>query len=261
MEKISSDDLFKIITISTILLLAIGIFVAIYIALFKKKEMNLATQNLEQKKEFEATLLQTQIEIQEQTLKTISQEIHDNIGQILSLTKLTLSTIQATDIEVVNKINTTKTLINKAVIDLKDLSNSLNNDKVNDIGLVKSIENQVEIINKNKIKTTLAIHGNIATIDAKVELILFRIIQECLQNIVKHAQATTIDIAMWYSNNKYSINIKDNGKGFNINDTFNKGIGLKNIESRVKLINGTLNIDSSSKGTEVAIIINYSPLL
>ncbi|MEI2749016.1 MAG: histidine kinase [Ferruginibacter sp.] len=95
---------------------------------------------------FQQELLQTQIEIQEQTLKTISQEIHDNVGQILSLAKLNLNIFPAANDEQQTKINDTKQLVSKAIIDLRNLSRSMYGDQLNELGLNDAIANELSII-------------------------------------------------------------------------------------------------------------------
>jgi signal transduction histidine kinase len=93
-------------------------------------------ENLLLQAKFQQALLQTQIEIQEQTLTTISQEIHDNIGQVLSLAKLNLNTLQPDEHE---KLKDTKMLVSKAINDLRDLSRSMHGDKIADLGLQKPL--------------------------------------------------------------------------------------------------------------------------
>lgn len=217
--------------------------------------MDLMQQNLKQKQAFDAELLQTQIEIQEQTLKTISQEIHDNIGQILILTRLNLSTIVLDD-EVLNeKINSSKQLLGKAIVDLKDISNSLDTDSIKDIGFLKAVANQIEFINKNNIRAALTINGDEEKFDPKTALILFRMVQECLTNAIKHSKASKIDISANYYHDYFELIIVDNGIGFNAEKIEGKGLGLKNMQNRIKFIGASLNINSTYTGTVIKIII------
>ncbi len=234
---------------------AIGIFIILaFIKIYNRKQKYIQEKKQAQDR-FNHLILQTQIEIQEQTLKTISQEIHDNIGQVLSLTKLTLGSIESADVEVVNKIGTTKILINKAIIDLKDISNSLNTDSIESIGLLKAVENEVELINKTNLKAALTINGIVEKLDPKTELILFRMVQECISNAIKHSKAEQIDILANYEQNYFELTITDNGIGFNTDKISNQGLGLKNIQNRIKFIEARLSINSSYAGTEIKISI------
>ncbi|MFY7965782.1 MAG: sensor histidine kinase [Chitinophagaceae bacterium] len=211
---------------------------------------------------FNQTILQTQIEIQEQTLKTISQEIHDNIGQQLSVSKFTLNTIETTDNKLLNdKIDTCKRIIGKAIQDLRDLSKSINNDAVEQQGLVAALKHELEIINKFGLNTSIEVIGISAKLNPQIELILFRIIQESLNNAIKHANATNIKTSLTYSINKLEITVEDNGIGFNTNAIKSKGIGLINIQNRCKVIDASFAIESQNgKGTQVKISIHNNQL-
>src|SRR5690606_6033411 len=121
----------------------------------------------------------TQLEIQEQTLKNISQEIHDNIGQALTLAKLNLNAVMAEDTQLQEKILNSKELVSKAITDLRDLSHSLDTDYVLEMGLQRSIEYELELIRKTGIvRTDLHVEGNLQRLERQKELILFRIVQE-----------------------------------------------------------------------------------
>lgn len=215
---------------------------------------------------FQQTLLQTQLEIQEQTFKNISQEIHDNIGQALSLAKLNLNTMPLlTDEKAVQKISTSKELVSKAIIDLRDLSRSLNTDYIADMGLLKAIEYELELIQKSAgIHTRFNLQGAPFTLDKQKELILFRIMQEIFNNIVKHAGAENIFLSIQYDVSKLTLTIKDDGKGVNLeplSQTENKtiGLGIRNMHSRAGLIGADFKMSSVlGQGTEVNINLPIS---
>jgi len=255
-KKIEMNIELKIFLLVAILLFfCIGFFIVLMLNKSYQRKLNYALEKKDIEDKFNHLILKSQIEIQEQTLKTISQEIHDNIGQVLSLTKLTLGSVESTDVEVVSKINTTKMLINKAIIDLKDISNSLNTDSIESIGLLKAVENEVELINKTHLKAALTISGVVEKLDAKTELILFRMVQECITNAIKHSGAKKIDIHVNYQQNYFELTITDNGIGFNTGKISSHGLGLKNIQNRIKIIEATLSINSSYGGTEIKISI------
>src|SRR5262245_47425278 len=117
------------------------IFIIMFFLLYQKRYYRYLQEKVKLQAQFQETLLQSQIEIQEQTLKTISQEIHDNIGQVLSLAKLNLSTMEIMRLdELQEKIITSKKLVSKAIQDLRDLSKSMNTDNIEALGLVRAIE-------------------------------------------------------------------------------------------------------------------------
>jgi signal transduction histidine kinase len=213
--------------------------------------------------QYQQTLLQTQLEIQEQTLKNISQEIHDNIGQALSLAKLNLNTMPPTNDEALQqKILNSKELVSKAITDLRDLSRSLDTDYVQEMGLQRAIEYEMEMIRKTgTIETNMIVEGTLFRLEKQKELILFRIVQETFNNILKHANAKSIYVNIIYSDSAFTLVIKDDGKGvnlqpFNDGENNNFGLGIRNMHSRAKLIGGDFNMSSNiGEGTKVKIVL------
>ncbi len=214
--------------------------------------------------QFQNELNKVTIEIQEQTLKTISQEIHDNVGQVLSLAKLNLNTFENTESTYnQNKINDTKQLVSKAINDLRDLSRSLYGDKISELGLPVAIDNELRILkNIGQYQTELKIIGDSYKLQDKEEIVLFRIAQESLNNIVKHAKAKTIRVQTIYRPDLFTLTVIDDGVGFDTTalTAGQTGIGLKSIQNRTALINGNFSLYSiPGEGTTVA--IELKPLI
>lgn len=216
------------------------------------------------KNEFQQTLLQTQLEIQEQTLKTISEEIHDNVGQVLSLAKLNLNTMDISKTaQLQGKIDSALAQVSKAINDLRDLSKSFNTDNISAIGLVRAVEYELDMIKKTGLhKTSFNVEGKIKRLEPQKELILFRIVQETLHNIIKHAGASSIWISARYTENDLELEINDNGKGFDTaaagdQDT-GSGLGIRNMNNRARLIGAEFNLSSiKDEGTSVAIVLPF----
>ncbi len=215
--------------------------------------------------EFQQILLQTQLEIQEQTLKNISQEIHDNVGQVLSLAKLNLNTMDINKTEQLKgKIDNTLIQVSKAINDLRDISKSFNTDNIAAIGLIRAIEYELEMIRKTgSHKAIFEISGTIKKLEPQKELILFRIMQEILHNVIKHAEAGTIHVFAAYTDKELELEITDDGKGFDpalLSNDGNSGLGLgiRNMQNRAKLIRAEFAVNSSSgKGTTVKITLPF----
>ena len=241
------------------LLLAGFIIFFIVINRFRINRYIMEKKNMETK--FQQEILQTQLEIQEQTLKNISQEIHDNIGQALSLAKLNLNTMQVTNDEgLQQKILNSKELVSKAIVDLRDLSRSLDTDYVQEMGLQRAIEYELEMVKKTgTIETWMIVEGSMFRLEKQKELILFRIVQETFNNILKHAGAKNINVNINYDRAGFTLIIKDDGKGvnlqpFNQGENNNFGLGIRNMHSRAKLIGADFSMKSSlGEGTEVKI--------
>jgi two-component system, NarL family, sensor kinase len=255
------EVLISLIT-GVILILFVSVTFILSVIRYRKKEMTHYLEKQKIKSEYQETLLRTQLEIQEQTLKTISQEIHDNIGQVLSLAKLNLNTVDLSkQDELQDKITDSKNLVSKAIQDLRDLSKSMNTDNIEAIGFIRAIEYEMDMIRKTGFKTQLDIEGKMIRLEPQKELILFRIIQEVLNNIMKHAEANAIEINVNYTEKEVKISVSDNGKGFDLtplneNDLSGFGLGIRNMHNRAKLIGADFSMSSNiGNGTVVSLAV------
>ena len=253
-----SQEVGLVVVVSFFLLLvAVGIVVLVLV--YRRKQVEYIHEQNRLKAAFEKELLEAQLEIQEQTLKHVAQEIHDNIGQTLSLVKLNLATIAPEKQNgTIEKITTTRELVAKAITDLRTLSKTMHTDTVMAVGLEKAIEMELKYIDKAAVfKTRLAITGQPISLDPQKELILFRTVQEALNNSIKHSSATLIQISLHFTPGQLQLTIQDNGKGFQM-DAVEKhpenGSGLRNMQNRAKMIGGRLTFDSVN-GTTVYITL------
>ncbi|MEY3921251.1 MAG: hypothetical protein RL634_1012, partial [Bacteroidota bacterium] len=229
---------------------------------FSKKEMKLKNELTEFKSKQEREILKAQLEIQEDTFKKISREIHDNISLGLTLSKLQLTNLLTVEqLDKKNLINSID-LISKSLVDLNDISKSLDAKQMIAHGLINALESEIGVLRKSGIyHASLEIIGTPVYFDAETDLILFRIFQEACNNIIKHAEANRIDLDLIYKDNHLLMKITDNGKGFDVEAAKNKKeirrmAGLKNFETRAKLINAELSIISfPTKGTTINIRI------
>lgn len=260
-----SEDIILIIII-TMFVLLITSFIVIFIFLYQKRHSSYMKEKETLQSQFRQTLLQAQLEIQEQTLKNISQEIHDNIGQSLSLAKLHLNTIdtaQAAALE--EKINDSKQLVSKAIRDLRQLSHSLDADQIGRIGLLRALEAELELVSRaGTHQTRLLTDGTPYRIDKQKELLLFRIVQEALHNIIKHAEASSITLHFGFTPAGLELRIIDDGKGFDVplhgtNENITFGVGIRNMHDRANLIGATFHISSTRKtGTIVTLYLSQT---
>ncbi len=209
----------------------------------------------------EKSILKTQLEIQEYTFKNISQEIHDNISLTLTLAKLNLNVLNPTIIEEV-KLTTENTvdLISKAIADLNDISKSLDSELIKSHGLIHAIEAEKSMLLKSgTFDVEFRVDGDSSYIEGEKELILFRIIQESCNNIIKHSKAKLIKISLRYEPNCLNLSIVDDGIGFDVSALSNPeskkvGSGLNNIKNRARMIEATAEITSYiGHGTKVNI--------
>lgn len=256
MDSFSQEILIVIVSSFFLLLVAGGIIVLVLV--YQKRQIASIQEKEQLKADFEKQILESKLEIQEQTFKYISQEIHDNIGQMLSLAKLTIHTMNPDEpARLPAKIGSAKNLVSKAIDDLRCLSQNLNTDYIIDLGLKASVENELKILqNASQYQINVCTEGDAYRLAQQHELILFRIFQEALQNILKHAQASTITVLLSYTPRQFTLKIADNGRGFDAAAglTGSSGIGLRNIRHRARLISGLFDVESEpGQGTTVII--------
>jgi len=238
------------------------VFIVIFISLYQKRQYTHLKEKQEMHSSFQQELLKTRLEIQEETFRNISQEIHDNIGQALSFVKLSLNTVDPHNAPlVIDKLSESKNLLTKTIQDLRDIAKSLNTDFISEIGLPVAIEQQLQLLDKTEqYQIHFFVKGDIFKHNSQRELVVFRIVQELLNNIVKHAEASDIEVEMQYLSAKLVITVTDNGKGFDTKavqgSEKNSGLGLRNMSNRMGMIKGTIVINSGpGTGTKVTLEI------
>lgn len=247
----------QIVIVGSVALILVAIFIVSFMLLYTKKHNRHLMEKQEMRSQFQQELLRTQMEIQEQTFKTISQEIHDNIGQMLSLAKMNLSKFEMDPGHSEEAVLNAKGLVSKAVSDLRDLSKTLNADTISTIGLLKSIELELQLVEKTTgIKTTIEVDGHPQPIESQKELIAFRIVQESLHNSIKHASPTQLNVRANFEDSILQLSIFDDGTGFNYTGNYHDGSGLRNMQSRSKLIDAQWGLQSSpGHGTKIHLTI------
>jgi two-component system, NarL family, sensor kinase len=259
MEKAKADIVAAII-VGSILLVILAVFTLLFFLLFVKKRRLMEREKELMEINYQQTLLRSQLEIQDHTFNTISQELHDSIGQSLSLARIQVSLLEHGS----NKEGILKDLkdnLGIAMKDLRDIAKALSNDRLSTMRLDESVRTEANRVNKaSNIDVNVRVVESARELANTRQVILFRIIQESLQNIIKHAAATVVEIILTYNKDILLVNIQDNGKGFNLDEIERKGdgLGLRNMKTRAALLNGKLSISSRvNEGTLIQLHIPY----
>lgn len=226
-------------------------------ARFSKRRRSLLLEQARREILYRQELLEAQLEMQEHTFNIISQDIHDNVGQILSLAKINLNiiTLEQKENEAFLQV---KELVTNAITELRNLGTGYYTERLVEQGLVAAIRHQLNQISKSGILNT---HFECQTesvgVDKNDLVFLYRIIQETLNNVIKHAGAGDVWVSVHHENKEIRITIKDNGKGFSRNSpSFKPGIGLSSIQHRSAMIGATTEI-ISSPGTGTLVNISF----
>lgn len=219
-----------------------------------------ATEDITERKQLERKLLNQQIakqkiiaqavvDAQEKERADIGKELHDNVNQILSTAKLFLEAAKTDAEDRLPLISKSAEHIHNAINEIRTISKALVPSSINDIGLIESVSDMVHNIASSKtIKVSFSQAGDIENkLNSQQKLMIFRIIQEQVNNVLKHALAKHLIIYLVSDKDSVYLEITDDGKGFDPDDINNKkGVGLSNIISRAELFNGKVSIVSSA---------------
>lgn len=254
------EDIFVTIIISSVFFVLLAVFLLLLLYLFLRKQRNNQKEKEEMKNKFEQTIIKSQLEIQNQTLNYIGSEIHDDISQVVYLAMLRIASLKEKVDE--KQKEEIYNYLRKVWHDLRNISHNLILNNFHQIGFIESLEQLLHNIEKTgKYKPTLSIDEevNIDLLDKSVDVILYRMIQEVINNTLKHAACDKIDILIGKDNQLIKVEIRDNGIGFDTSlvKQDSPGVGLNNIFSRAKLINASVNINSVlGGGTTFTIYLN-----
>ena len=254
-------QLILVLLIFNLIFIVFACAVVIFIIEYRKKK-KIHLQELEHNETIhKEDLLQTRVEIQSQTMKHIGREIHDNVGQKLTLSSLYLQQLlmdQRTS-EVEENINNINEIINDSLQDLRQLSKSLTDDTLHQ-PITDLIEQECKKIQSlQKYQVHFEADSGIDIHSYQVKTVLLRITQEFLQNSIKHAQCKRIDVQLSKDENYIVLTLKDDGIGFKINTLKSSGIGLENMRKRTEMIQGIFILNSEiGKGTQLTLKIPNS---
>ena len=238
----------------TVLFISLAGFIIIFLFFYNRKKRIHFEELKAQQKLLKEEAFRSEMEIRENTLRQISEEIHDNVGQLMLVAKLNLNKfLMATPHKAMEE---TRDIIGEAINDLRNISKSLHREQITSLDLNKAIEKEVERLrNTGLVETHLIVNGERTEIESSKKLILFRMVQEILQNILKHSKCNKVIIQLNYEKEFLYLNIEDNGTGFNvedklINNVAGNGSGLVNLQNRATALSAQFSIRSQlNEGT------------
>ncbi|KPE49935.1 sensor histidine kinase [Chryseobacterium indologenes] len=238
--------------------------VIIYIRKYKQRKREYINE-IEIKNEIhKRELLATQLEIQQATMQQIGRELHDNIGQKLTLVSLyTQQLLYENKVpEVSERIDQVSQIINQSLQDLRSLSKTLTDDNINQKEIVTLIQEEVDNTNAFQ-RCHITFDHNFEQLDLGFvhKNVLLRITQEFIQNSIKHAKCKNIFINLNTSENiLWELNLRDDGIGFDSTQTTSNGIGLTNMKNRAAIIGADFKFESKENtGTSLNIILKKQP--
>jgi two-component system NarL family sensor kinase len=247
---------------STMIILLLTSLIITYMFINQKRKLRHVHELNDLKNSYDREILQTRLEIQDQTLKTISRELHDNVGTIVSIALVHVkSMIPVENEREQQKVAEVSGLLNEAIDTLRDISKSINSDNITRDGWLHGFLLELDRVRKIKLfEISSSVEGTGFDLEPSKQLILFRLLQEAMNNIVKHAEAKRVDVKVSFSGNRLSIVIRDNGKGFDHTGSLTDGSGIRNMQARAAMLPALLNIHSiQGNGTTVEFIYEKDP--
>lgn len=256
MQDKNHEILINIIT-GIIIFFALSITLIFVLLFYQKRRFQHKKQVLEMEKQYHEELLQSQLETQEYSFNQISQELHDNIGQLLSSTKLLLGIAAMEMQNVPDTLKTAEQTVGKAIVDLRSLSKSLNKEWLHQFNLIENLEAEKDRINTARnIEVKLISQYEKLPLEPEAQVMLFRVVQEALQNSIKHAFPKHIIIQIKNTDEHFELSIEDDGRGFDIELAKKESLGLRNMEHRTQLLGATIEWKlAETKGTIIIIKI------
>jgi signal transduction histidine kinase len=237
------------------MIMALIISILLFVKQFRKKTLEYKTE----KDRVQQQLIAARLEIQEQTMQHIGREIHDSVGQKLTLASLYAYTLvlekQYPGIEA--SLNSIGKLINETLAELRGFSKNLTDSEFLNASFESLMEHECKKVNAfGKCLVTLNISGAPITMPFDAKIITLRLIQEFLQNSLKHASCKNIMLQTFNGNKGFRLNASDDGVGFDVASVAGKGIGLKSMKQRAATIGASIQVQSQKgQGTKLQFFI------
>jgi signal transduction histidine kinase len=258
---IESNSINFIYLIGTLGMLLLATSIFFFFVTYQKKMLKKQLELNETRAKQQEEILRNTITAQEKERKRIAQDLHDEVGAMLSVVKLNVGRIEKkSEEEIAKKLAAeTKTYLDEVITQVRRISRSLLPPSLEKLGLFFALEELANWVNKSdQLKIICWKSGEQFRFETKKELAIFRIIQELLNNAIKHAEAANIYINARFSpKGNLMISVSDNGKGFKLNEKMATGLGLKNLESRTQIMDAKFKMKSiPGKGTTAIIFLD-----
>jgi signal transduction histidine kinase len=245
--------------ITTIVIAMFFTIIVYFIIEYRKRKIIHTKEKGSMKEEYQRNILATQLEIQTQTMQHIGREIHDNVGQKLTLASLYTQQLAYENKapQITGKIENISNIINESLAELRQLSKSLTDDTINDHSLSELLKTECDKLNAlNKCKVVFSNNEKNMRLPYQTKSIVYRVVQEFLQNSIKHAECSNIYITLHVQDAFLHLTLRDDGKGFDTLNVKGNGIGLHNMKKRVELISASYQLQSTPQnGTQLIIAI------
>lgn len=241
------NDIVLTVLVTTLLILLLIAGVIITMVLANRRHVQQEVKMAQMQVEYEKELRNAEHEVQEQVLSNVARELHDNIGQLLTLIRIQLEQEKLDDETLEARLVPVDNTINDTIEQVRLLSHNLSTEYLETHGLVYALEKEADRLSKlKKFTVSWEMNGSEPAFDKGRRIMIFRMVQEVLNNTLKHAVAKNISISM-DTTKGFKLQVSDDGRGFDKEATLanGKGAGLQNMLKRAKIAGVQLDIHST----------------
>ena len=256
-----------IVSVATLFLLLITAAPIFFVLMHQRQYHRYLRDNEHLRNVYQRELLQSQLEIQNQTLQQVGYDLHDNIGQLLTVVIMQLNSLEddllastGPNPELAHQVHQTRELVRHIIAEIRILSKSIDPNTVRRYGLLPTLTLELDRIKRaGRVQAQLTTTGEPYLLGEQADIVVLRITQESLNNALKHAQARNLQVLMDYKADAFLLTILDDGRGFDVAQTMNRtldeaGSGLGNLHRRATMLGGYCQIQSApGAGTRVEI--------
>lgn len=264
MSQSETVQVYLIIAVGVVAMLLMAGSIILFVLYYQKRMVQEQYKRQQLELDYQKKMMEAALESQENERRRVAGDLHDSIGAMLSTIRVSLITQAKRANADVDSITESKKMLDDTIESVRRISRDLMPSTLEKFGLAQAVKEMCERFQSTAaLPITYTEEGEIQDISKKRELMIFRIIQEIINNALKHAQATFIKVAFRSDEKNLTIIIEDNGIGFNVEEHKNdkrsgKGLGLFNIENRARLVSADVQFHSAeNQGTRILLIIPY----
>ena len=252
-----------VIAVGTAVLLMMAVFIIIFVAYYQQKQAKQQLSLKELQAQHRRELMAATFRGQEEERKRLAEDMHDGIGTMLSITKMSLNQLERKlggEVQVGFEFQKTRSMIDETMTNVRRISRNLVPTTLERFGLLAALEELIDRANDGELEVQLVYPESAVQIPPALELMLYRIAQELVNNAIKHARARHITVQLLCIDNEIRLSVVDDGVGFDfdaIMENRQGGLGLRTIESRLNVVNGHVTFDvAPGRGSQIHVQVH-----
>jgi signal transduction histidine kinase len=239
-----------LMTVGTATMVTMAIFIVLFVSLYQRNQLRQKLDTQKKDEEYQRQLLEASLQAQETERRRIAGDLHDDIGALLSATRLSLTQISRSA-ESGTSVQQTKDILDEAIQNVRRISKELSPATLENFGLSLALHEFTDKLMRSSGRQIIFdFEGKESRFEPKIELMLYRVVQELVNNSLKHADAEHISVKLKHQSQSLELVVEDDGIGFDLETVQGPdiGLGLKNIHSRLSVVGGRVHIQSTPRG-------------